>query len=299
MRLKLVFICLLFSISIFSQEKYIVTEFTGTAYVLKKPEVSSSTLIKFKKGKECNILNYVGDEFWNIKYKKYNGYVESKFLIINEEMEKAKKKFDSILNYRKQLRIKKIEELEEKERFEELNRKRIRLKKDSLRMVAINNSRRLEVEKREKEIKLKIKERRDNCHYKMNGIDEFDNVKIITTEYYEIEKESGLYISLKNYNGNKWVYISLDSDLGCASKYKNDRSFVKFKLENGKIVTFYHSADINCSDFTLIGKLRNKDILLLKNSPISSIRLQGTKYYSDISNIEYSNFFIDKLNCID
>jgi hypothetical protein len=37
----------------------------------------------------------------------------------------------------------------------------------------------------------------------------------------------------------------------------------------------------------------------LKKTPIESITLRGTKYSRDITNVEYKEFFMDKLKCIE
>ena len=87
--------------------------------------------------------------------------------------------------------------------------------------------------------------------------------------------------------------------LGCASSYSHNKSFVKFKLENEDVITVFHTADIECSDFTLIGSISKSQINRLKVSPIKYIRLQGTEYYKDLDMISYSNFFIDKLKCVE
>lgn len=151
------------------------------------------------------------------------------------------------------------------------------------------------------EIKLKFISKK--CHYYKNEIDEFNGTKKIITEIYGLDDyNTGEYrqigVGLQKVGNEKFIRFYSRKDLGCASSYKNDRSFVKVKLENNQIVSFYHFGDTDCGDFSIIARLTQSDILKLKKSPIKSIRLSGTKYYHDIKKVEWKTFFIDKLNCI-
>ena len=110
--------------------------------------------------------------------------------------------------------------------------------------------------------------------------------------------KSNLAIRLKRYGSSKTFVIGYSGDLGCASPYSTNPSFVKFKLENGDIITFYHKGDIDCGDFDLLGKLSANDITRLKKSPIKSVRLSGTDYYKDFTDLFFKDFFIKKLDCI-
>lgn len=296
------YIFIFFSSVSYCQELNIETKSTKMCYVLSEPDYSSNTLIKLKKGKKCNINEYSGEGFWNLTYKDVTGFINSKCLEVNNDMKLSIREFDSLLIIRRDKELKLLSKIKENERLDSLKRKKNQKRKDSLRKIEISNAKKIELDKKRREIQEKkrvlMDERRNNCHYYKNEIDEFDNVKITTTEYYRIDDKSNLYIRLKNYNGNKTIFISLDSDLGCASSYTSNKSFVKFKLENDKIITFYHKGDIDCAEFTLIGRLTNNDIFHLTKSPIKSIRLSGTKYFEDVSDIYYPNYFIDKLDCI-
>lgn len=153
--------------------------------------------------------------------------------------------------------------------------------------------------KKEKDSILFI-EYKNTCHFIKNEIDEFNGIKRIVTDFYKVSEHNKnvLNISLRRYGNQKTVVFESLLDLGCASPYSNDKSYVKVKLENGTIVTVYHRDDINCGNFILVGILTNNDIIKLKQSPIKTIRLSGTKYYNDIKDIEFKDFFIKKLECI-
>jgi hypothetical protein len=73
---------------------------------------------------------------------------------------------------------------------------------------------------------------------------------------------------------------------------------VKVTLENNDVITFHHSWDLDCGDFSLKGSLSNANMEKLQKSPIKSIVLHGTKANKEIENLEYKEFFMDKLKCI-
>ncbi|QXP79040.1 MULTISPECIES: hypothetical protein [Winogradskyella] len=88
--------------------------------------------------------------------------------------------------------------------------------------------------------------------------------------------------------------ISYYGDLGCLSKYD---STMKVKLTNGEIIEFSQISDTDCGDyptasFIPITKEQTKDpnfkdlladnIEILKQFDWETIRIQGTKYYTDI-----------------
>lgn len=140
----------------------------------------------------------------------------------------------------------------------------------------------------------------NKCSYSQNEKDEFSGVTRKNTKFYYLDNYSYGYLSiqLRRYGNSKVVIIKSAHDLGCTSPYSNNRSTVKFKLENGDIVTFYHFSDIECGDFELWGKLTTKDIYRLKKSPIKTVRLSGTEYYHDFKDLLFKDFFIKKLDCI-
>jgi len=143
----------------------------------------------------------------------------------------------------------------------------------------------------------------NECSYTQDEIDEFTGKGRKVTNYYSID-ELNIYgirtldIRLRRNGNSKYLEVRVSSDLGCASPYPTDKSFVKIKLENGDIITIHHTWDIDCGHFNLIGNLTENDILRLKKSPIKTIRLQGTKYYEDYDKIYFKRFFINKLDCI-
>ena len=157
--------------------------------------------------------------------------------------------------------------------------------------------------KRKSEIKDNINVLKEMCHYTENGVDDFSNYLKVFTRNYILTGEKYSYnaelsISLRKVNDTKYIVFESEKDLGCSSSYERNQSFVKIKLENGALVTFYHRGDTDCGDFRLFGRLTQKDIIQLKKSQIKSIRLSGTDYYHDVTNVYWKTFFIDKLECI-
>ena len=131
----------------------------------------------------------------------------------------------------------------------------------------------------------------------LNEMDTFYNEKIVKTENYEVN--DSLKIELYRIGNKKHVFMNFDGQLGCASYFSHNRSSAKIKLENNVIVTIYHSWNVDCGKFSLKGILTNSSISKLKESPIKSIKLQGTKGFIEIENIKYKEFFMDKLGCLD
>lgn len=289
--MKMIFLSLLLGLNLFAQSIEIETQFLKSGYLIDKPGPGGNYVMKFKKKQKCIIINYFGYNYYQVKFNDKTGYILSEYLTFNEKMklledeheekrliELKKKKEKKELIYETQRREEEKKREEKRKRLKEEGKLKLLefIKKDSLKKI----------------------ERRSNCHYQQNSIDEFDNVKIVETEYYSINNDFNLAIKLKKRGSNKIIYFSLDTDLGCASSYNTNKSFVKVKLENNDIVTFYHFGDINCRKFTLIGRLSKNEIDRLKKSNIKSIRLQGTDYYKDLTDIEYKEFFKEKLNCI-
>lgn len=142
------------------------------------------------------------------------------------------------------------------------------------------------------------------CHYEKNEKDEFTgNLKKYTKMYSLSDKTVDSYrgkisIELKKLNKSKFLRFYLSEDLGCAISFKKNRSYVKIKLENNTIVSFYHFGDTDCGDFSIVANLTKSDIYKLKQSPIKTIRFSGSKFYHDEKDIRWSTFFIDKLDCI-
>lgn len=290
-----------FSIKSYSQQLNISTVFKNTVYIPKHN--SSTKMIKCNVNETCEVVMYEGKDLWIIKYKKSYGSVESKNLEMNMEMkgvlEKHNSKIrarDSLKRFTKKLKQKAIY-FERKKNSDSLYKlsllkEKNRLKNDSLILI-----------KREKKELDRIEKRVNDCHYTKNEKDKFDNVLIKNTEYYGLNNYDSFYddfmIGLGSYNDSKRVYIKVFWELGCVSPYSYDRSYVKFKLENNDIITFYHSGEVDCGDFVLSGKLSKAEISRLKKSPIKSIRVRGTKFYKDIEEIKFKTFFIDKLSCIE
>ncbi len=139
-------------------------------------------------------------------------------------------------------------------------------------------------------------ELKNTCHYNINEIDEFTNNHRKITAYYDIA--DNLQIQLLKIDNQKYIKIKTNINLGCVSPFINNKSYTKIKLQNNKIITFYHHGEIKCDKFILLGKISKLEIDKLIKSPIKTIRLSGTDYYFDFKNITFKDFFIKKLDCI-
>ncbi|MGG5486502.1 hypothetical protein [Gaetbulibacter sp. PBL-D1] len=294
------FVLLIFSTLIFvnfsiSQEANIETIFIKKGDLLDKPGPDGLRYTQYRKGDKCIVLEYFKGSYYKVKYKKWVGFVSYYDLKINDELENLVIEFNRSRKQKIETERRVRDSIEKQEKIKREIIKANKLKeekiKDSLRLIELNI--------RDSIAKIK---RRKNCHYTLNEIDEFTNKRVITTEYYTIA--SKLYnnyyfmIKLKRIENSEYIFFALDDDLGCTSPYKNSNSSVKIKLENNDIITFYHVGDINCGEFELIGKLTNSDKSRLLKSPIKTIRLNGTDYYEDIKDFDYSDFFFDKLKCL-
>jgi hypothetical protein len=171
--------------------------------------------------------------------------------------------------------------------------KKIRIKSDSIKTFQNN----LVVKKK------KIKEKkitRSKCFYDENRFDSFDKIYKKRTTYSYLETKSNSFkIQLSKIGNSKYINFFAFLDIGCTSPFETNKSYVKVKLENNQIVTFYHRGKIDCGKFGLIGLITNSDILKLKKSPIKEFRFNGTDYYMDFIEIDWNTFFIDQLKCID
>ena len=212
-----------------------------------------------------------------------------------------KRRYDSIIKVR-ELETKQLIELRrqndsiariiEKERKEqEALRNRTTIAKEA------NTSNSKEEENKKATLLERIKYR-DSCHYQINEYDRFYNITTIRTEPYTLNKN--LTVELYKQGRKTDVFFNLSEDLGCATYLPNQRSSVKITLENNRIVNFYHSWDIECGELFLFkARLSSININILKKSPIKSIVIHGTQGYKEINFIEYKEFFIDKLKCIE
>jgi hypothetical protein len=289
---KILLILMFIPLISFGQNLNIPTKSISVGYFQSIPSINANSLCKYKKNKQIIITGVGSNDWWFGKTDDCEGWIYAMSININKEM------LDALEQDKLRLEKEENKRLEERINAEKLKQIHTQFEKrqsDSIKAVEDEVKRNKIIQKREK-VKLKKQDLIDNCHYDRNEIDEFDNIKFMQTEYYFVSPK--LLISLSKVGNSKYVYFGLDSDLGCASPYNNDRSYVKVKLENNDILTFYHSGDIDCAEFTLKGKLSNSEILRLKSSPIKTIRLQGTKYYHDEINFDFNDFFIKKLKCI-
>lgn len=271
----LLFIFFLSSFFGFSQKSETITKSTMNAYVYDNPSNVSITLCELKKNTKVTVEAYSGFNYWQVKTKKCSGYVGTIVLIVNEEMKKMKLEYEETLYNKAEKERKQFEKERKQSEKEKLvkEKKRVRIL-DNIRKDMMQLKKKAlikkENERKQKQINdsIYMVEQRNKCIYYKNEIDEFDKIRKIITMPISIKNNYSkevIVVTLKRYGVNKYVEIDYNGDLGCVSPYSNDRSFVKFKLENNDIITFYHSGDIDCSDFVLFGKLSNSEISRLKN----------------------------------
>ena len=278
-------------------ELNIQTKFKQYGDLFETTNVNSPVKAQFNKGKKCIVKSYLGNGNFKIQYKKWVGYVTSDYLVINDELEAViKKPIES------QTLV--IQKADGEVAPEELKIVQTEVKNKTVgpaqnEFILESNAEKTQTEDKINKQSTDIDriELRFTCHYQMNEIDEFYNQRIVKTENYEVN--DSLKIELYRIGNKKHVFMNFDGQLGCASYFSHNRSSAKIKLENNVIVTIYHSWNVDCGKFSLKGILTNSSISKLKESPIKSIKLQGTKGFIEIENIKYKEFFMDKLGCLD
>ena len=313
-----------------SQELNIQTKFKTYGPLLESAKRNSKSISQFNKGQKCTVLSYHDDDIYKVQFKKWKGFVISEYLVVNTEMNNAVKAYKKKQNNSIQdtdiisedqaaaaeaARLKKIDEEQtagaEAARLKKLTDEPVQTEAEKERLRYIAERQRLvelkykdELNKAKKADSLKrIQDSldrlayRNKCHYQMNEIDPYYKVKIIRTEKYNINDS----ITIELYrNGNKRdVFITYLGNLGCASYLTSNKSYAQIRLENNEVVTVYHTWNIDCDNFKLRGSLSQSSISKLKNSPVQSIKLKGTKSSYLVNKIDYKEIFRDKLNCID
>lgn len=304
----------------FSQEKSITTEFSQDGSLYKNFNVFETVLAEFKASETCTVIDYFGKDIYKIKYNDRVGFVDSQYLVVNDEMmdlfyayqekesiktiEAEKKRKDEVQQIEKESEEKRqrlaLQELEKKRAIEIIERN----KQDSIaKIIAEDNTKKAnkiskKKDKVEKEITvLSATNTTNTCDYAMNEFDSIDKVKLIRTEPANIAEN--LTAELFKRGKNNYIFFNLLEDLGCASYLPNNRSSAKVTLENNKIITFYHSWDMYCGEFNFKANLSNSQMAMLKKSPIKSLKFHGTESSKEITTIFYKTFFIDKLQCIE
>jgi len=212
-----------------------------------------------------------------------------------------KRRYDSIIKVR-ELETKQLIELRRQNdsiaRIIEKERKELEALRNRTTIAKEANTSNSKEEENKKATLLERIKYRDSCHYQINEYDRFYNITTIRTEPYTLNKN--LTVELYKQGRKTDVFFNLSEDLGCATYLPNQRSSVKITLENNRIVNFYHSWDIECGELFLFkARLSSININILKKSPIKSIVIHGTQGYKEINFIEYKEFFIDKLKCIE
>ena len=269
----------------------------------------SPMIAEFNKGQKCVVLQYFGNNNYKIEYKNWIGFVTSEYLVINKKIKGVLKAYEEnkkLGSDKKELKDELRKPVEDNSKIEEGRQNQMEPKleaeKEQKRIVDSLN---LIIQKYEKEKAQRritdslnqLAKLRTRCDYQINEIDDFNHTTIVRTEKYRVN--NNLEIELYKKGNSKQAFFSSASELGCVSYFSNNRSSVKITLENNDIVTVYHSWNMDCGNFSLKGVLTNDAISKLEKSPIKSIRLQGTKQYLEIETIEYKEFFMDKLHCLD
>ncbi|MGZ0015564.1 hypothetical protein [Yeosuana sp. AK3] len=285
-----------------NQELNIQTKFIQYGSLFENSNRNSPMLAQFNKGQKCVVINYLGQNKYKIKYKYFIGYVTSEYLAINDKMRLVKKQYEAYVAYIKN------ESLESNPIKMPNNDQKTPLEAPKMEKIKIQAPIELKAELIEEDSPLtdtliKTVERniepepKTDCLYLLNETDVYNGTIILRTENYKVSDD--LQIELFKKGSKKYVFFNFSGDLGCASSYTHNRSFVKIYLENNTQLTISHTWDMDCSDFSLKGMLTSSMIVKLKESPIKSIYLQGTKANHLIENITNKKFFINTLQCID
>jgi hypothetical protein len=139
---------------------------------------------------------------------------------------------------------------------------------------------------------------KNGCLYWKNDVDEFTG----DIKKYTISKNIGyndisenLTFELRKVNSSRYIFGKYTGDLGCISY----DSYIMIKLQNGDIIKMIHIGNVDCgSNSPMYFKINDSDYEKLLNSPMASIRISGTEFYTDIKTITFPNYFINELNCI-
>lgn len=270
-KLTLSFLFFIFSLNLISQEIYL---FNNDSLNIKVRVNQNNSLFKYINEEKVNVCSFkVGDTItlkaisnistFYAKHNDCNGFISDFHFETNDYVRDIKQLY--LNNY------------------------------DSIRSV--------EIQKRDKREKVLREEKllsfRNKCDYESNKIDTFTGKSIKEIVYYDITDNLNLLKMKIERNGNDFfLKILTFYDLGCSIPYQSNQSKALIKLENGKILTFFHRGNLNCSSFYLVARITPSEINDLKKSKIKAIRLEGTKYYRDFEEIVYPTFFQDKLKCI-
>lgn len=285
-----------------NQELNIQTKFSQYGSLFENSNRNSPMLSQFNKGQKCVVLHYLGQNKYKIKYKHWTGFVTSEYLVNNDEMRLVKKQYEANVVYKKNESLEshpiKMPNDDEKMTIEVPKIEEIRIQAPMALKAGFKEEGSRLKDTLIKTVDKKIeRDPKKDCLYLLNETDVFEGTPIIRTENYKVSDD--LQIELFKKGNKKYVFFNFSGDLGCASSYTHNRSFVKIYLENKDQITITHTWDMDCSNFSLKGMLTSSMISKLKESPVKSIYLQGTKANHHIENIVYREFFMDTLKCID
>jgi hypothetical protein len=223
---------------------------------------------------------------------------ELEFNRINDSITRAKVARALILKDEKQKALEAAEKRQELlEQKKELEQEAGVAKLEGNAVTAINRVNQPEDGMLSQNENLERMEFRNKCHFVLDEYDDYARKATIKTESYDVSKNIG--VELFRYGYRASVFINSSLDLGCVSYLPNNRSKVIIRLENNKVVTLYHSWNMDCGEFLFKADLSSAKIASLKKSPIKSIKLIGTKGSKEIENIKYKEIFMDKLKCVE
>ncbi len=141
--------------NLFSQEINIDTEFSQSGSLYENLiDNASQTLAIFKKNDKCIVINYLGENVYKVKYKQFEGFVKSEYLLVNDDM------IDLVNAYEDKFRLEALQkEALRKKAVEENIRKSEEERKEKARQDSIVRVREEEKKQRElQEIALKEQE---------------------------------------------------------------------------------------------------------------------------------------------
>lgn len=278
-----------------NKELQIATKFIENGDLFINPELQIKVfshfeknrivLVQFKKNEACVLLEYFENKTYKIKFKKWVGYVSSEDVFLNDQLKSTLEKDEKIKEPELKSDVAIIQEPNKVIEAEKIEKEIAKVIDD--KNIAENTKKADSINKRAL---------KNDCYYLINEINDYDHVELVRTDNYKVN--NNLRIELYRKNNKKYVFFNYQGSLGCASFYSDNRSFVKVTLENNDVITFHHSWYMDCGDFSLKGSLSNSNMEKLQKSPIKSMVLHGTKASKEIENLEYKEFFIDKLKCI-
>ncbi|WP_338359918.1 hypothetical protein, partial [Yeosuana marina] len=106
------------SLNLFSQETNIETEFSQDGALYENIDNFSNPLVEFENHEKCIVIDYLGKDKYKIKYKEWEGFVDSQYLVVTEDM------MDLFYAYQEKQRIEALKQEEDRRhKIQEIVRK--------------------------------------------------------------------------------------------------------------------------------------------------------------------------------